>query len=105
MPDIGCAVEYDPLLLQKRIDAIHSPYPGHRAPRREQIEAAVRLLDEGATVPFICPLSKEIWRARRRTITTKSGAAARLLRELERRQVILHAIDEQGKFRPRCARR
>ena len=62
MPDIGCAVRYDPLLLQKRIpmQSISHILATELHARPEQIEAAVRLLDEGATVPFIARYRKEI---------------------------------------------
>ena len=67
--------------------------------RPQQIDAAVQLLDDGATVPFIARYRKEI------TGGLDDGQlrvlAERLvyLRELEdRRQVILASIKEQGKL-------
>ena len=69
--------------------------------RPEQIEAAVRLLDEGATVPFIARYRKEITGGLDDTQLRNLEQRLGYLRELEeRRQVILHAIDEQGKLTP-----
>jgi len=67
--------------------------------RVEQVEAAVRLLDEGATVPFIARYRKEVTGglddAQLRLLEERLG----YLRELEdRRVVVLKSIDEQGKL-------
>ncbi len=67
--------------------------------RAEQVEAAVRLLDEGNTVPFIARYRKEITGGlddtQLRNLETRLG----YLRELEdRRQAILKSIGEQGKL-------
>ncbi|MBM7345916.1 Tex family protein [Pantoea coffeiphila] len=67
--------------------------------RAEQVEAAVRLLDEGNTVPFIARYRKEVTGGlddtQLRTLETRLG----YLRELEdRRQSILKSIDDQGKL-------
>src|SRR5699024_942337 len=67
--------------------------------RPEQVDAAVRLLDEGNTVPFIARYRKEITGGlddtQLRNLETRLG----YLRELEdRRQVILKSIGEQGKL-------
>ncbi|HGH4457158.1 TPA: Tex family protein [Salmonella enterica] len=64
-----------------------------------QVEAAVRLLDEGNTVPFIARYRKEITGGlddtQLRNLETRLG----YLRELEdRRQAILKSISEQGKL-------
>jgi len=69
------------------------------APR--QVEAAVALLDEGATVPFIARYRKEatggLDDAQLRTLEERLG----YLRELEqRRTTILETIDGQGKLTP-----
>lgn len=73
--------------------------------RPEQVQAAVRLLDEGSTVPFIARYRKEVTGglddSQLRTLENRLG----YLRELEdRRQVILRSIEEQGKLTPELAR-
>ncbi|MGL6240523.1 Tex family protein [Aeromonas dhakensis] len=73
--------------------------------RPEQVQAAVRLLDEGATVPFIARYRKEVTGglddSQLRTLESWLG----YLRELaDRRQVILRSIEEQGKLTPELAR-
>lgn len=64
-----------------------------------QVAAAVRLLDEGATVPFIARYRKEVTGSlddgQLRTLEER----LRYLRELdERRAAVLASIDEQGKL-------
>ncbi|MCF3939522.1 Tex family protein [Gordonia tangerina] len=64
-----------------------------------QVAAAVRLLDEGSTVPFIARYRKEVTGslddAQLRTLDER----LRYLRELdERRDAVLASIDEQGKL-------
>lgn len=73
--------------------------------RPEQVQAAVRLLDEGATVPFIARYRKEVTGglddSQLRTLESRLG----YLRELaDRRQVILRSIEEQGKLTPELMR-
>lgn len=73
--------------------------------RPEQVLAAVRLLDEGATVPFIARYRKEVTGglddSQLRTLESRLG----YLRELaDRRQVILRSIEEQGKLTPELTR-
>ncbi|WP_323934593.1 Tex family protein [Aeromonas hydrophila] len=73
--------------------------------RPEQVQAAVRLLDEGATVPFIARYRKEVTGglddSQLRTLESRLG----YLRELaDRRQVILRSIEEQGKLTLELAR-
>lgn len=67
--------------------------------RAEQVEAAVTLLDGGATVPFIARYRKEatgaLDDAQLRTLEERLG----YLRELEdRRKAILESVREQGKL-------
>ncbi|ALT00075.1 Tex family protein [Lacimicrobium alkaliphilum] len=67
----------------------------------KQIQAAVTLLDDGATVPFIARYRKEATEglddSQLRTLEQRLG----YLRELEdRRQVILKSIQEQDKLNP-----
>jgi uncharacterized protein len=73
--------------------------------RESQVESAVRLLDEGATVPFIARYRKEVTGGlddtQLRTLEERLG----YLRELEdRRATILKSIEEQGKMTPELAR-
>ena len=67
--------------------------------RPQQVDAAVALLDEGATVPFVARYRKEV--TGNLDDTQLRGLEERLLylRELEeRRAVILASIEEQGKL-------
>ncbi|MGL4206543.1 MAG: Tex-like N-terminal domain-containing protein, partial [Aeromonadaceae bacterium] len=69
--------------------------------RPEQVDSAVRLLDEGATVPFIARYRKEITGGLDDTQLRHLEQRLGYLRELEdRRQVILGSIEEQGKLTP-----
>jgi uncharacterized protein len=69
--------------------------------RPQQVAAAVQLLDEGATVPFVARYRKEVTGGlddtQLRTLEERLG----YLRELEeRRTAILASITEQGKLTP-----
>ncbi|MBK1642149.1 RNA-binding transcriptional accessory protein [Chromatium okenii] len=69
------------------------------AARPEQVEAAIRLLDEGATVPFIARYRKEVTGGlddnQLRLLEERLG----YLRELgDRRAAVLKSIAEQGKL-------
>jgi len=67
--------------------------------RNEQVDAAVRLLDEGNTVPFIARYRKEVTGGLDDTQLRQLETRLSYLRELEdRRQVILKSITEQGKL-------
>ena len=71
------------------------------AVRIGQVEAAVKLLDEGATVPFVARYRKELTGGlddvQLRSLEQRLG----YLRELEeRRETILKSIAEQGKLTP-----
>ncbi|WP_130832341.1 Tex family protein [[Erwinia] mediterraneensis] len=67
--------------------------------RAEQVEAAVRLLDEGNTVPFIARYRKEVTGGLDDTQLRQLESRLGYLRELEeRRQSILKSIAEQGKL-------
>jgi uncharacterized protein len=67
--------------------------------RDQQVTAAVALLDEGATVPFIARYRKEATGALDDTQLRNLEERLRYLRELEeRREVILNSIREQGKL-------
>ncbi|QXC35080.1 Tex family protein [Aeromonas sp. FDAARGOS 1407] len=85
--------------------SIERQIAGELNARPQQIEAAIRLLDEGATVPFIARYRKEVTGglddSQLRTLESRLG----YLRELaDRRQVILRSIEEQGKLTPELAR-
>ena len=70
----------------------------------KQVEAAVGLLDEGATVPFISRYRKEVTGALDDTQLRNLEERLRYLRELEeRRTAILKNIEEQGKLTPELA--
>ena len=64
-----------------------------------QVTAAVKLLDEGATVPFIARYRKEVTQGLDDTQLRTLEQRLTYLRELEeRREVILKSIEEQGKL-------
>jgi protein Tex len=67
--------------------------------RPAQVEAAVTLLDGGATVPFIARYRKEVTEGLDDTQLRNLETRLSYLRELEdRRAAILASIDEQGKL-------
>lgn len=69
--------------------------------RPQQVEAAVRLLDEGSTVPFIARYRKEVTGALDDTQLRDLEQRLGYLRELEdRRAAILKSIEEQEKLTP-----
>lgn len=71
------------------------------AARNEQVAAAIILLDEGATVPFIARYRKEVTGGLDDTQLRLLEERLRYLRELEaRRSAIMSSIQEQGKMTP-----
>ncbi len=67
--------------------------------RNEQVAAAVKLLDDGSTVPFIARYRKEITGGLDDSQLRHLEQRLSYLRELEdRRQTILSSISEQGKL-------
>ncbi|AGH75252.1 Tex family protein [Edwardsiella piscicida] len=67
--------------------------------RTEQVDAAIRLLDEGNTVPFIARYRKEVTGGLDDTQLRQLESRLIYLRELEeRRATILKSIAEQGKL-------
>lgn len=71
------------------------------AARPDQVAAAVALLDEGATVPFIARYRKEATGGLDDTQLRLLEERLRYLRELEsRRTAIIASIEEQGKMTP-----
>src|SRR5690554_6127831 len=72
--------------------------------REQQVDAAVALLDEGATVPFISRYRKEVTGGLDDTQMRNLEERLRYLRELEeRREAILKSIGEQEKLTPELA--
>ena len=70
--------------------------------REEQVNAAIKLLDEGATVPFISRYRKEVTGGLDDTQMRQLEERLQYLRDMEdRRQTILSSIEEQGKLSPR----
>ena len=73
--------------------------------RPQQVAAAVSLLDEGSTVPFIARYRKEVTGSLDDTQLRHLEERLRYLRELdERRASILASIEEQGKLTAELAR-
>ncbi|MWV10513.1 S1 RNA-binding domain-containing protein [Pseudomonas sp. R-28-1W-6] len=71
----------------------------------QQVAAAVALLDEGSTVPFIARYRKEVTGSLDDTQLRNLEERLRYLRELdERRTAILASIEEQGKLTPELTR-
>jgi len=69
--------------------------------RPAQVNAAVQLLDEGATVPFISRYRKEVTGALDDTQLRNLEERLRYLRELEeRRATVIASIEEQHKMTP-----
>ena len=69
--------------------------------RVNQVQAAVDLLDEGSTVPFIARYRKEVTGGLDDTQLRNLEERLSYLRELEeRRTAVIKSIDEQGKLTP-----
>ena len=67
--------------------------------RTEQVTAAVNLIDDGNTVPFIARYRKEVTGGLDDTQLRNLDSRLSYLRELDdRRQTILKSIQEQGKL-------
>ena len=72
---------------------------GELTVKPEQVLAAIQLLDEGSTVPFIARYRKEVTGGLDDTQLRTLDNRLSYLRELEdRKQTILKSIDEQGKL-------
>ncbi len=81
------------------LPSIESRIAAEISARSEQVMAAVRLLDEGATVPFIARYRKEVTGALDDTQLRMLEERLGYLRELEdRRAAVLASIEEQGKL-------
>jgi len=67
--------------------------------RREQAEAAVSLIDEGNTIPFIARYRKEMTGSLDDEVLRSLDERLRYLRGLEEKKAqVLSAIEEQGKL-------
>ena len=87
------------------MDSINSRIAEELGVRPQQVEAAVGLLDEGSTVPFIARYRKEVTGSLDDTQLRHLEERLRYLRELDdRRASILASIEEQGKLTPELAR-
>ena len=87
------------------MDSINSRIAEELGVRPQQVEAAVGLLDEGSTVPFIARYRKEVTGSLDDTQLRHLEERLRYLRELdERRASILSSIEEQGKLTPELDR-
>lgn len=74
---------------------------GELTVKPEQVLAAITLLDEGSTVPFIARYRKEVTGGLDDTQLRNLDSRLSYLRELEdRKQTILKSITEQGKLTP-----
>jgi uncharacterized protein len=81
------------------VKTVNARLAAELAVRENQVAAAVQLLDEGATVPFIARYRKEVTGSlddgQLRTLEERLG----YLRELDQRRVaVLASIEEQGKL-------
>jgi uncharacterized protein len=87
------------------MDSINSRIAAELGVRPQQVAAAVALLDEGSTVPFIARYRKEVTGSLDDTQLRNLEERLRYLRELDdRRASILASIHEQGKLTPELTR-
>jgi len=87
------------------MDSINSRIAEELGVRPQQVAAAVALLDEGSTVPFIARYRKEVTGSLDDTQLRNLEERLRYLRELDERRVsILASIEEQGKLTPELKR-
>lgn len=69
--------------------------------KQSQVDAAISLLDDGSTVPFIARYRKEATGGLDDTQLRHLEERLRYLRELDdRRETVINSIDEQGKLTP-----
>lgn len=88
-----------PNTQQSIISTIAKELSTVKATKESQVRAAMELLDDGATVPFISRYRKEITGALDDTQLRQLEERLKYLRELEkRREAILKSIQEQGKL-------
>ncbi len=87
------------------MNAIYSRIADELNIGQHQVTAAVGLLDEGATVPFIARYRKEVTNGLDDTQLRHLEERLRYCRELEdRRSAIIKSIDEQGKLTDELAK-
>ncbi|MDP3976870.1 MAG: Tex family protein [Pseudomonas sp.] len=87
------------------MDSINNRIAEELGVRPQQVAAAVALLDEGSTVPFISRYRKEVTGSLDDTQLRHLEERLRYLRELDdRRASILASIEEQGKLTTELAR-
>ena len=87
------------------MDSINSRIAEELGVRPQQVEAAVALLDEGSTVPFIARYRKEVTGSLDDIQLRHLEERLRYLRELDERRIsILASIQEQGKLTPQLER-
>ncbi|MFP5339671.1 MAG: Tex-like N-terminal domain-containing protein, partial [Gammaproteobacteria bacterium] len=87
------------------MDSINSRIANELGVRPQQVAAAVALLDEDSTVPFIARYRKEVTGSLDDTQLRNLEERLRYLRELDERRVsILASIEEQGKLTPELKR-
>jgi uncharacterized protein len=87
------------------MDSINNRIANELGVRPQQVAAAVALLDEGSTVPFIARYRKEVTGSLDDTQLRTLEERLRYLRELDdRRASILASIEEQGKLTPELTR-
>ncbi|WP_417661670.1 Tex family protein [Pseudomonas sp.] len=87
------------------MDSINNRIAEELGVRPQQVAAAVALLDEGSTVPFISRYRKEVTGSLDDTQLRNLEERLRYLRELDdRRASILASIEEQGKLTPELQR-
>lgn len=81
------------------MQTVFSIIAGELAVKQSQVQAAVQLLDEGATVPFIARYRKEVTQGLDDTQLRQLEERLSYLRELgKRRDSIIKSIEEQGKL-------
>lgn len=81
------------------VKSVNARLAAELAVTEAQVAAAVRLLDEGATVPFIARYRKEVTGSLDDGQLRELEERLRYLRELdERRAAVLSSIEEQGKL-------
>ena len=101
MANSAAFVPYRPVAGPLVLDKILLQIAAELKVRPVQVNAAVQLLDGGATVPFIARYRKEATDGLDDIQLRELEARLGYLRELEdRREAVLKSIDEQGKLTP-----
>jgi uncharacterized protein len=82
----------------KKLDKIFKKLAEELSIREDQVEATVKLIDEGNTIPFIARYRKEVTGNLSDEVLRDLGERLTYLRNLEaRKEEIIRLIDEQGK--------